>query len=305
MPYAPFQAFRTLTLCLLPLFFMHSCLPDEPKNPLLKGIGSYVFTPRAPLDQRPLSIHYFVPDQFHSGTPVLMLFHGNERNAMAYRDALIDKARAKQVLLIAPEFSETHYPGNNAYHLGGMFVDGEKSASSPLLPSSEWTFSLPDQIYSDVRAKNALDRGGYSAIGHSAGAQFLHRYLMFWPESEAKNSVISAAGWYNLPDTAWAFPHGLKYSPFSEVLIANFLRKEIHLQIGTNDNNPNSSSLRHDSLTDLQGLNRLTRARYYRQQIESACDQRALSMVLTYKELPGFDHSFEPAIEEAFDFLFP
>jgi len=305
MPHTQIRTYFSWLLCSLAVFIIQSCLPDEPANPLLKGSGSYIFTPQFPLDQRPLSIHYYIPGQFHSGSPVLLLFHGNERNASAYRDALIDEAQAKNVVLIVPEFSETHYPGNNAYHLGGMFVDGENSSTSPLLPAAQWTFSVPDQIYSDVCAKNALVRGGYSAIGHSAGAQFLHRYLMFWPGNEVKNAVVSAAGWYNLPDTSLAFPHGLKFSPYSDAQLVGFLKKSVHLQVGTNDNNPNSSSLRRDSITDLQGLTRLTRARFYRQRIETASVQREVNAVWTYRELVGLDHSFEPAIEAAFQFLFP
>jgi hypothetical protein len=234
-----------------------------------------------------------------------MVFHGNERNASEYRDALIDEARGGNVILLAPEFSETYYPGNNSYHLGRMFVDGENAQGSTLLSANQWTFSLPDQIYADVCSKNNLSGNGFSAIGHSAGAQFLQRYLLYWPENVVNKAVISAAGWYNLPDTELAFPHGLKFSPYSSTQLARFLTSGIHLQVGLLDNNPNSSSLRRDSLTDLQGISRLARARYYQQKVQHECLARGLAYSWTYHEIAELDHSFAPAVREAYRVLFP
>jgi len=301
----PGRYFCLSFFCVIAVSVLNSCLPDKPVKQPLSGTGSFVFTPLYPLDQRPVTVHYFIPESCPPGTPVLMVFHGNERNASEYRDALLGEARSGQVVLLAPEFSEAHYPGNNYYHLGRMFVDGENAQGSALLPLNQWTFSLPDQIYADVCSKNNLSRNGFSAIGHSAGAQFLHRYLMFWPEHEVKRAVISAAGWYNLPDTETAFPHGLKFSPYSSTALDRFLTSDIHLQVGLSDNNPNSSSLRRDSLTDLQGISRLARARYYRQEVQNECTERGLTPCWTYREISGLDHSFAPAIREAFQILFP
>lgn len=283
----------------------HSCLPDKPTNPLLTGTGSYVFTPPAPLLQRPVTLHYFIPDDFQSNTPVLLLLHGNERNATEYRDALVSQARAKRVILIAPEFSETQFPGNNNYHLGGMFADGEQAAISPLLPPEQWTFALPDRFFADVCKKNNLQNTGFFAIGHSAGAQFLHRFLMFWPGHGVTKAVVSAAGWYDLPDTTLAFPHGLRYSPYTMQSLRNYCALPLQLQVGLADNNPGSSGLRHDSITDLQGTHRLARARNYRQAIQNWSATQGMTPAWGYREVAGLDHDFEPALQEAFKTLFP
>lgn len=206
--------------------------------------------------------------------------------------------------MVKPEFSETHYPGNNAYHLGRMYFYEENVWASSLLSSNQWTFSVPEQIYADVCNKNNLSRQGYSAIGHSAGAQFLHRYLMFWPENEVKKSVISAAGGYNLPDTATAFPYRLKYSPISLTQFARILTSSMHLQVGLEFNNPNSSSLRRDCITDLHGISRLALALYYWGFIQNVCTARGLVNPWTYSEICGINHSFDTALAEAYKTMF-
>lgn len=285
--------------------FLISCLPSEPKNPILQGTGSYTYTPPTPLTLRPVQVHFYVPDQVTSQTPVLMVFHGNERNATQYRNDLRSLASSQGVLLLVPEFSETYFPGNNSYHLGWMFADGENAALSPLLPSNTWTFGLPDAVFEDVRRKNFLSQTHYDAIGHSAGAQFLHRLLMYQANHRITRAVVSAAGWYNLPDSGLAFPHGLRHTPYQSSTLASLFSTPHILQVGLLDNNPNSSTLRHDSLTDLQGLHRLARAQSYHR----ICSLWSLANNQPYAwslhPIPNLDHSSGPAIQAAFRNLYP
>jgi hypothetical protein len=289
----------------LNVMLLTACLPSEPQNPLLQGTGSYTYTPPAPLEQRPVQVHFYVPAQVNPQTPVLMVFHGNERNAIQYRNDLLSLATSQGVLLLVPEFSETYFPGNNSYHLGWMFADGENAALSPLLPSNTWTYGLPDAIFEDVRRKNFLSQTQYNAIGHSAGAQFLHRLLMYQTNHQIKRAVVSAAGWYNLPDTSLAFPHGLRFAPYQNPALVSLFNTPHILQVGLLDNNPNSSALRHDSLTDLQGLHRLARAQYYHRICSLFSLANNQSLAWSLQVVPNLDHSSGPAVQAAFGRLFP
>lgn len=288
----------------LPFFLLISCLPSEPKNPILQGTGSYTYTPPAPINHRTVQVHYYIPTQVTAQTPVLMVFHGNERNAIQYRNDLLPMASNQGVLLLVPEFSETYFPGNNSYHLGWMFADGENAATSPLLPSNTWTFGLPDAIFEDVRRKNLLSQTQYDAVGHSAGAQFLHRLLMYQINHRIRRAVVSAAGWYNLPDTSMAFPHGLRYSPYQMPTLESLFTTPHILQVGLLDNNPNSSALRRDSITDLQGLHRLARAQNYHRLCSLWSLENNRPFAWTLRLIPNLDHSSGPAIQAAFRDLY-
>jgi hypothetical protein len=55
-----------------------------------------------------------------------------------------------------------------------------------------------------------LDHAGYDMYGHSAGAQFVHRYLQFYDSPKVKKAVAANAGWYTFPNEAINYPYGIK-----------------------------------------------------------------------------------------------
>ena len=38
-------------------------------------------------------------------------------------------------------------------------------------------------------------------FGHSAGGQFVHRFVQFKPNSRVNYAISANAGWYTVPDT--------------------------------------------------------------------------------------------------------
>ena len=50
-------------------------------------------------------------------------------------------------------------------------------------------------------------RRGYALYGHSAGGQFVHRYVAFADAPRMESAVAANSGWYTMPDDG-AFPYG-------------------------------------------------------------------------------------------------
>ena len=137
--------------------------------------------------------------------PVVFVMHGTGRNADEYRDQWHDLAEQYNFLLLVPEFSDADFPGSESYNLGNVFDDDGKTN-----PRSEWSYSAIEKIFDDARSRFGMSAGNYSIYGHSAGAQFVHRFIFHVPDARVDQIVAANAGWYTMPDFNVAFPYGLQ-----------------------------------------------------------------------------------------------
>ena len=113
-----------------------------------------------------------------------------------------------------------------------------------------------DQLFDFIKIEIGGNQSTYNAWGHSAGAQFLHRFIFYLPDSKLNIAVCSNAGWYTVPESAVAFPYGLLESQLSNVNLISAFSKKLYVHLGDADTDPNSSSLRHNDIVDeQQGLN--------------------------------------------------
>jgi hypothetical protein len=110
-----------------------------------------------------------------------------------------------------------------------------------------------------VRDRFGATAARYSLYGHSAGAQFVHRFLLLSPSTNVDQAIAANAGWYTLPVFDQDFPYGLRGTGVTEAEVANFLRRPLVLQLGEADTDPRHPSLRRDAGSDLQGTNRFAR----------------------------------------------
>jgi hypothetical protein len=111
---------------------------------------------------------------------VVIVVHGNSRNADSYYDRLVDAARAedrlRDVLLLAPNFRthdddpdvNEHYWSSSGWKIGGKSLDAPTGFSS---------FAVMDEILERVCSPSAYPAlRTVVIIGHSAGGQFVNRY---------------------------------------------------------------------------------------------------------------------------------
>jgi len=251
-----------------------------------------------------INVYYYVPDGINSLTPVLFTFHGQNRNADDYRDAMMTKADDLGFIVVAPEISSSLFPGGDGYNLGNVYIDGDNPSPQTLNPESEWAFSLIEPLFDYMKQQVGNQSPGYSVFGNSAGAQFAHRFMMFKPDARVQSAVISAAGWYTTLNLNMGFPYGLGSSILKDVSFSDFFSRNVTIMVGEDDTNPNASSLRHNTRVDQQGLNRLTRAQYFYDGAKTKATQDNEIFNWDFLINPNMDHDFRLASTKAADILF-
>ncbi len=295
-------------LCLI-LLCICTCLSCKKENadPAYewKGSGVDQFDATFAGVAKPMRVFYYSPSGINENTPILFVFHGVERNAMEYRNALESIAGIKSFIVVAPEFSEENFPGQSAYQIGNIFQDGDQPSPQTLLPQNKWSVGLIEPMLDMARKKSGASNGACYLIGHSAGAQFLHRLILFKPDFPFARAVVSAAGWYTLPDTSVAFPYGLGASPFPLQALSSAFSRKVFVQVGNQDNNPNASNLRRNAEADKQGTHRLARAQYFFNQAENIAGTQSMPFNWELKIISGLNHNYIPALQSGVELIFP
>ena len=210
-----------------------------------------------------IKTYYHIPIYVTNNTPIVFVFHGAGRNAKDYRDAMIAKANQFNFIVIVPEFSIANFPGGDGYNLGNVFIDGDNPSIGTLNPEEEWAFSVIEPLFDFIKQSLNNSTPKYHIFGHSAGGQFAHRFMMFKPNARFDKVLSSGSGWYTVSNMDINFPYGFKNSPLEDNSFENLFEKQLTIQIGELDNDPNSAGLRHNQFADAQGLNRLERANHF------------------------------------------
>jgi hypothetical protein len=286
---------------LLFLFIGPACVPaTAPSDPFRSGQGVYPFDGYAPLRDHPVNVWFDVPDDTsaRADAQVLIVIPGTNRNAADYRADWDAVARERNLVVLVPEFSEEEFPGSAAYNLAGM-IDG----AGNMAPSDAWAFGIVEALFDDAVRKLGLRTDHYALFGHSAGAQFVHRFVQFVPHNRARVAVAANAGWYTVPDDDVPFPYGLKDGPIGESDLAPAFASNLHILLGADDIDSDQDSLRRDDRADRQGTNRLDRGLHYYAQARDVAENRSLPFRWSLSVLPGLAHSHSDMARAAQPFL--
>lgn len=267
---------------------------NNTSNPSILGTGFFNYDLYEPFESKTLNVFYHVPENINNQTPILFVLHGSSRNANQYRNAFISKSEELGFIVIAPEFSDSNFPGGDAYNLANIFDDGDNPSPNSLNEESDWTFSILDPLFEYVKELTDNQTSRFDLFGHSAGSQVAHRYLLFKPNNKTSRIVLSAAGWYTVPDASVEFPYGLYNGPFlySNILFEELFYKNIHVIIGTQDNDPNAPSLRHTDEAELQGAHRLARAEYFFNESSSIANELNTPFNWQFIAAPNVGHQY-------------
>lgn len=228
----------------------------------------------------PMAAHWHRPAGWRPGGPVVAVMHGMGRNADAYRDAWIAAAEAHGFLVLCPEFSEAKFPGPRFYNFGNAEA-----------PRAQWSFFALDRAVDAVLAAEGAAPQQFALYGHSAGAQFVHRYLLLTGAPRARRIVIANAGWYSWPSFERPFPHGLADCAATEEGLRAALVRPVTILLGEADNDPAHPQLRRDAATDMQGVNRLERGRNFFAAAREAAARSGLAFGWDLVTVPGIAHS--------------
>lgn len=234
----------------------------------------------------PMATYLHRPTGWRPDGPVIVVMHGVQRNADTYRDAWVPHAEAGGFLLVCPAYGAQAFPGARWYNFGNAADD----AGTPQ-PEAAWSFAALDRAVDAARAATGAERRGFALYGHSAGAQFVHRYLLLTGAPRASTLVIANSGWYSLPRFDIDFPYGLRRTTCTEAALAAALARPVTLLLGEQDTDPNAPDLRRDAASDTQGTNRLARGRHFYAAAQEAAARLGIRCAWRLQTVPGVGHS--------------
>lgn len=254
-------------------------------EPVLRpGLGEFSFTGYGPLSDRPVRVYYAAPAN-PATAQILIVMHGVGRNAKDYRADWEPLVKSRNVLVLAPDFSEQEYPGHSAYSLGNMTDDDDNP-----LPRAQWSFNIVESLFDFVVRDVGSSAHDYALFGHSAGAQFVHRFVEFMPNNRARVAAAANPGWYTMPDDAVPFPYGLHGAPVSTRELGPAFASNFVLLLGGSDTDPDDESLRHDHLSDQQGSYRLERGQNFFRLATQVARSGSLPFHWRLQVVPGVAH---------------
>ncbi len=231
-----------------------------------------------------LGIFYHLPETVDENTKILFIIHGNSRNADDYLKVWRKLTEGENVALFAPHFTRNSFISFNTLQM---------STSNGVIRSDKNLYlnNSIDTLFEFIKSKFNLKANSYDIYGHSAGAQFVHRYLLMSKDPKVNIAVAANAGWYTFLNGA-NFPYGVKNPPIilSDSNVKEFLGTNLHILIGSNDIDVDSSINKSDG-AQKQGLNRLQRAKNFFDYTSLIVEQNDLTFNWKYQLVAGAPHS--------------
>ena len=231
-----------------------------------------------------LPVFLYRPQQ-QSGEPrVVFVMHGVYRDGDRYRDEWRQLADAHNLLIVVPNFSQADFPGSDAYNLGNIF-----DKQGRIRPRDQWSFAAIEPLFDRVVCGMNGRQSGYALYGHSAGAQFVHRYAAIAHAPRMEAAVAANAGWYTMPSDA-AFPYGWggKVAPLFDAKTAT--ARPLTILLGTQDIDRADPNLRRTEEADAQGLTRFARGHGFFTAGRMLAEQAQTSFHWQVAYAPGVGH---------------
>ena len=203
-----------------------------------------------------IDIFYSSPKSINANTKLLFLMHGGSRAAEKYINDWISFSKDRNVVLVAPEFSEIYYPEY-------AYLMMSKENGKPLNNESLYINNSLGLLFDFFKAKLTLSTSNYRLYGHSGGSQFVHRYLLLSNDTRIEKAAMANAGFYTFLDDEITYPFGTKKMKISDERIKWFYRLKGGVFLGSADNDSNHESLPRMRKARKQGKNRLERGKNF------------------------------------------
>ena len=239
------------------------------------GVGQFRF---AQWNGPSLMIHAVEPEAAGPDAPVVFVMHGVRRNAGEYRDNWIGLARKYALRVYVPEFDAERFPGAASYNLGGIESQGPRA------------FDAIEPLFKWLRDSRGSTASGYVLFGHSAGAQFVHRFTCFARPQHLQLAIAANAGWYTLPDHDQTWPYGLGSIDGSACKVDLWLQQPLMILLGELDRDPRHRYLRRTPEAMQQGPNRLARGHYFLRAGQAAAAALNVPLAWRLETVPGVGH---------------
>ena len=131
----------------------------------------------------------------------------------------------------------------------------------------------------------------YTLFGHSAGSQFLHRFLYYVSGARVKRAIAANAGWYTMPDFGVRYPYGLAESGVTVEVLAGYFARDLVVLLGDADTLREDDDLRKTPEAELQGAHRFDRGRTFYRVARARAEALGVDFNWRLQEVQGAGHS--------------
>ncbi|MEI7611968.1 MAG: hypothetical protein WCK63_03605 [Betaproteobacteria bacterium] len=268
-------------------------------QPLPTGHSEFIFADARSNPDKPITAWCYKPTTATHDSRIVFVMTGVQRNAAEYRSNWAHHADKYNFILIVPEFPRRYYNKDDDYTFGGVTQQNK----------AKWGFSTLEHLFDEVRQREGLSAEKYSIYGHSAGAQFTHRLMLFMGDSVRVDIAIAAnSGWYTMPiyavDSRFSFPHTLDPRIVPESALPRLFANRLFILLGDQDTDVNAKSLNRSPTAMAQGAHRFARGHNFYHQ--SKLQAIALGTPFNWEliDVPGIGHSDKGMSDAAIKVLF-
>lgn len=247
------RRFAVMLMC-IGTFFATAQAMAKQCEPLLPGSSQIEFSGWSG-PKLPVFLHK--PPTATANSRIVFIMHGVQRDGDRYRDEWRDLADKHDLIIVVPTFGRKDFPTTDSYNLGNIFDDkGHKN------PKAKWSFAAIEPLFDDIVCRVGGSQKGYALYGHSAGGQFVHRYVAFADAPRLESAVAANSGWYTMPNDA-DFPYGWGGDAAGLVNPDKAFQRPITILLGTEDTDRNDPNLRKNESADRQGFTRFARGQSF------------------------------------------
>lgn len=266
-------------------------------RPIPAGESISCIRERTGMNQDALCLYYYRPCRWTEKDAVFIAFHGFGRNGAEYCKALGKLAEKRNMLIVCPELTERKYPGAGWYQEGGiMDTDGH------VREKEKRTFSVVDRIVEEVKSRTQAT-GKVILFGHSAGGQFVHRWVLLGGKKGVDVIAVANSGWFTMPDRDIDYPYGIKNVGVTDKELAEAFAKPVILFMGGNDVE-RKPPFRDTPEADAQGMNRMERCTKYFHQCRAKAEELRVPFRWKLETVEGIAHQGVKMAEGATSYIF-
>ena len=248
--------------------------------------GSFIFTE---WNGPAIEVHYAEPSNAAPDAPIIIVMHGATRKPASYRDGWKDLAAQYGFVVYAPEFKKKDFPGSSYYQLGGLTKDDLDDPND-----RAGSFYAIEPLFDELKRRRGAPQDYYYLFGHSAGGQFVHRYVLFIDDTRYKKAYAANAGWYTMPTEAADWPYGLeglKSSRYDNM--RDVFKRPLVILLGDKDTDTKHKQLRTTKEAMLQGPHRYARGISFIKTAKAAAKKSRMKLKWGLAVVPNVAHSQE------------
>lgn len=234
-----------------------------------------------------VELFYTLPEEINNQTQVLFIIHGGARDSEKYLDIWKKFTEHKNIILVAPEFKRADYEDYEYLNISDDYGVLNKNLNEHLHNSLSIFFSF-------FKSKYNLEIDTYKLYGHSGGAQFAHRLLLFSDYDNVSSAVIAGAGSYTFLNNE-NYPYGLKESNhLSDKKIKRYLSQRVTFLIGNQDIKKFESSKKNNIQGKaMQGNNRFEVGINYFNNLITVSERQKIPLRWKFQIAKGVAHDNE------------